>query len=82
VTDYSKLGPKPTKFGPSGLRSGERIFIAYEGLVATASFIAGVQGRDKKMVELDGTGALVMVPGWTISREHPETGEKPPSAPE
>ena len=62
---------KPTKFAPSGLKRGERIYVTYEGVTATATFVAGMQGANKKMVKLDGTDQTMIVPGWTITRELP-----------
>jgi hypothetical protein len=58
------------KFGDTaGLFGGERILVTYGDITVGATFVAGVQGEGKKMVELDGTGELVCVPGWTITKE-------------
>jgi len=69
------------EFGPT-CRRGDRIFVTYEGVTASATFITATQGSRNKLVVLDGTEESFYVPWGTITKEHPETGEKPPSAPE
>ena len=55
----------------SGLFGGEKVSITIGDVTATATFIAGIQGTATEklyMVELDGTGQLIQVPGYTISK--------------
>lgn len=52
----------------SGLWRGDRVVITVGDVSAGAMFHSGV-GQGKYVVQLDGTGQLVTVPGSTISRE-------------
>jgi len=60
------------KYGDtSGLFRGAKVSITIGDVTATATFIAGIQGTAAEklyMVELDGTGQLIQVPGYTISK--------------
>lgn len=73
MTDRTKI-VRATKFGEtSGLTGGETIYVTYEGVTATATFISGMQGKgDMKMVMLHGTDQTINVPGWTITKEQPK----------
>jgi hypothetical protein len=57
------------KFGETaGLKNGDRVVVSYEGVSASGDFVAGI-GQQRFCVTLDGTGKMVTVDGWMITRE-------------
>lgn len=60
------------KFGEtSGLHHGDRVVVTVEDVSAHGTYLSGI-GQQRFGVKLDGTGQVVFVDGWMITRETEE----------